>query len=60
MAEEQRNTRCAHEGCVCEVIDGQTYCGPYCASSAGETVVTDQPCGCGHDVCERQTRPLAL
>ena len=59
MDVEAPKTKCAHEGCVCEVNDGQTYCGPHCASTAGETMALEQPCGCGHDACKRQTRPMA-
>jgi hypothetical protein len=59
MSAEHSKTKCAHEGCVCEVDPGQTYCGPFCATSAGETISTDQPCDCGHERCKRAARPMA-
>jgi len=55
---EQRK-KCAHEGCVCEVSNGQTYCGPYCATAAAEAVVHHEPgpCQCGHPDCRATIQP---
>jgi hypothetical protein len=44
---------CAHPGCGCAVVAGETYCCEYCAgadTSAEETL--EQGCGCGHPECD--------
>jgi hypothetical protein len=46
--------KCAHEGCSCEIPEGQTYCGPFCATAAAESAVNHErgSCECGHDSCK--------
>ena len=52
--------KCAHAGCTCEIREGQTYCGPSCATAAGDPDVRNDPgrCECGHDSC--RTPPAQL
>ena len=38
---------CAMESCTCTALEGD-YCSDYCASTAGEEVLT---CACGHKDC---------
>ena len=56
MAAEQSMRKCAHDRCVCQVYEGQTYCGPHCASAAVETGHEDETgrCECGHTACAAQ------
>jgi len=51
MAEAKQ--KCAHDGCMCQVYPGQTYCGPYCATAAAEQSITLETgrCECGHEHC---------
>ena len=52
MANHQRDNRCAHDGCSCEVNEGQTYCSPSCERADAETQATgDGRCNCGHPDC---------
>ena len=54
--------KCAHEGCLCEIQGGQTYCGPFCATAAAEADVHQQqgPCECGHSACRHAVAPGAF
>jgi len=56
-ADPSATRKCARDGCMCQVAEGQTFCGPHCASSAGETNPSEQACGCGHDACKRGALP---
>lgn len=50
---------CAHQSCICEVPEGQTYCSPHCANAAAEQApgTGEEPyCGCGHPQCEQSGR----
>ncbi len=40
--------RCAHEGCVCKVSEGETFCSDYCREHAGHA---EERCRCGHPEC---------
>lgn len=53
MSNQQSMRKCAHEGCMCEVSAGQTYCGPFCATAAAEAEFTHEHgrCQCGHAAC---------
>jgi hypothetical protein len=52
--------RCGHAACQCTTLpEGSQYCSDYCRDAAtrsppssGVTAMVDQPCGCGHAVCE--------
>jgi hypothetical protein len=59
MSDKPVTRKCAHEGCTCEIREGQTYCGPYCATAAAETDVHHEQgrCECGHDACRAVVAP---
>jgi len=61
MSETPTRKKCAHEGCSCEIADGQTYCGPHCATAAAEAEVTHEAggCECGHAACRMTKQPGA-
>lgn len=44
------NNKCAHEACVCMVMDDDKYCSEFCAS-AGDQDITEIKCDCGHPGC---------
>lgn len=53
--------KCGHEGCVCMVKPGQSYCSDFCARASGAKTGSELPgkhlhhghgCECGHDACE--------
>ncbi|HEX6832939.1 MAG TPA: hypothetical protein VF132_05345 [Rudaea sp.] len=50
---EPKLRKCAHERCLCQVQDGQTYCGPHCATAGVQTqpAADSAHCGCGHPAC---------
>jgi hypothetical protein len=53
MATEPRV--CAHQGCICHVDAGQSYCSSHCERAAAEQPAgeaTLPPCGCGHAECQ--------
>jgi hypothetical protein len=49
--------KCAHEGCVCTVAEGEQFCSDYCAAQAGshEAAAAHGECGCGHAECTAAT-----
>lgn len=42
---------CAHEGCRCQVEQGEEYCGDFCREHTASGP-TGEPCGCGHAACQ--------
>jgi len=53
MVDDDATRKCAHAGCTCEIREGQTYCGPFCATAAADPDVRADSvrCACGHDSC---------
>ena len=47
--------KCSHEGCVCTVEPGKSYCSKYCeeAGSGARKAHAGHACECGHDACDR-------
>jgi hypothetical protein len=43
---------CRHEGCGCQVAEGQEFCSDYCRDHAGEPGHGQHTCGCGHPECQ--------
>ena len=43
---------CGHEGCKCQVAEGEQFCGDYCRDHATETHEA-HTCECGHAACTR-------
>lgn len=41
---------CRSPECPCEIEVGQAFCGPYCESDVGKSLLS-QPCKCGHQEC---------
>jgi hypothetical protein len=53
MANSERGNQCMHDGCSCDVQEGQTYCSPACERADNETQATSAGrCSCGHPGCE--------
>lgn len=42
---------CAHEGCRCQVPEGQEFCGDFCRDHVAGGP-TGEACGCGHPDCQ--------
>jgi hypothetical protein len=56
----QETKKCAHIPCLCDVSDGEQYCGAACRDAGGEDV--EIACQCSHPACPltfRQSAPLA-
>src|SRR5438046_2707242 len=47
--ENQKTRKCAHIPCLCDVRDGQEYCGDACRDAGGEDV--EIACQCDHLAC---------
>ena len=53
MMVDQDTTKCARDGCKCQVPSGQAYCSPQCTEAASSVEVrSEESCQCGHDVCK--------
>ena len=48
-----KTTKCAHIPCLCDVSDGEEYCGEVCRDAGSEDV--EIACQCNHPAC-----PLTL
>jgi hypothetical protein len=48
--EKQKQDRCAHLPCMCEVKPDQKYCGDTCRDAGSEEV--EIACECNHEVCQ--------
>jgi hypothetical protein len=46
--------RCQHEGCRCDVSEGQGFCSDYCTQHASESGQGSHACECGHPQCASQ------
>jgi hypothetical protein len=53
----QRMNKCAHIPCLCDVADGQEYCGEICRDAGSEDV--EIACQCDHPACPLTVRPFA-
>lgn len=42
---------CGHQGCTCQVEQGQEFCGDYCREHAGHQDHDTHACECGHPGC---------
>ena len=49
----QKTKKCAHLPCLCDVLDGEEYCGEACRNAGSEDV--EIACQCDHLSC-----PLTL
>jgi len=49
----QDTRKCAHLPCLCNVPQGQEYCGEVCRDAGSEDV--DIACQCGHPACPLTT-----
>jgi hypothetical protein len=47
--QKARKTKCAHIPCLCEVEDGEEYCGNACRDAGSEDVQI--ACQCDHPPC---------
>lgn len=45
------DNKCAHEACVCMVIDDEEYCSEHCEDAADQDII-EISCDCGHSACE--------
>jgi len=46
---DQKARKCAHIPCLCEVADGEEYCGNACRDAGSEDV--EIACQCDHPPC---------
>jgi len=46
---DQESRKCAHIPCLCEVADGQEYCGEFCRIAEREDI--EIACQCDHLPC---------
>jgi hypothetical protein len=53
----QRTTKCAHIPCLCDVRDGNEYCGESCRDAGSEDV--EIACQCDHIACPLPFRQFA-
>jgi len=53
----QKTRKCAHIPCLCDVRDGQEYCGDACRDAGGEDV--EIACQCDHLACPLTFRQFA-
>jgi len=42
---------CRHDGCTCQVGQGEEFCSDYCRQHAGDMAHTGHGCECGHPGC---------
>jgi len=49
MADQAKETKCAHPSCQCKARPGSKYCGQYCEDAKGTMELS---CNCGHPGCE--------
>jgi hypothetical protein len=50
----QKSKKCAHIPCLCDVPDGQEYCGEPCRDAGSEDV--EIACQCDHAACPLPVR----
>jgi hypothetical protein len=43
---------CGHEGCRCEIDDGEDYCSNHCQEHSDDLDHSTHRCECGHAACE--------
>jgi hypothetical protein len=53
----QKIKKCAHMPCLCDVSDGQEYCGEACRDAGSEDV--EIACQCDHPACPLTFRRFA-
>jgi hypothetical protein len=53
----QKMNKCAHIPCLCDVPDGEEYCGEICRDAGSEDV--EIACQCNHLACPLTVRPFA-
>lgn len=46
---DQKERKCAHEPCNCDVAQGQKFCSDWCKDAGAEEV--EIACECGHAPC---------
>jgi hypothetical protein len=53
----QKTKKCAHIPCLCDVRNGEEYCGEACRDAGGEDV--EIACQCDHPACPLTFRRFA-
>lgn len=53
----QKTTKCARIPCLCDVADGEEYCGELCRDAGSEGV--EIACQCNHPACPLTFRQFA-
>jgi hypothetical protein len=53
----QKNKKCAHIPCLCDVAEGEEYCGEVCREAGSEDV--EIACQCDHPLCPLTLRQFA-
>jgi hypothetical protein len=54
---KQNTRKCAHIPCLCDVADGEEYCGQICRDAGSEDV--EIACQCDHLACPLPVRQFA-
>jgi len=54
----QKTKKCAHIPCLCDVPNGQEYCGDICREAGSEDV--EIACQCGHAACPLTSQSFAF
>jgi hypothetical protein len=52
----QKTKKCAHIPCVCDVPNGEEYCGAACRDAGSDDV--EIACRCDHAACPLTVRPF--
>jgi len=52
MAEQHKNTKCAHPACNCIPEGGAKFCSQYCEDAGG---IMELSCNCGHEGCSLES-----
>jgi hypothetical protein len=62
MTSNPTNQSCGRTSCTCEVLAGQTYCGPHCANASTRDFAEayEAACACGHGQCHGTTARMHL
>jgi hypothetical protein len=53
----QESKKCAHIPCLCDVLDGEEFCGEACRDAGSEDV--EIACQCSHPACPLIFRQFA-
>jgi len=44
--------RCQHDGCTCDVTEGEGFCSQTCRDHGADMAHEQHGCDCGHPACQ--------